>query len=175
MSARVARCSSIRLGGTTFVMAITATQHMEVPIYVSVPTSPIRGNRKQRRKAVKELWIAQLGGRCSSCFVTYSCKGRTVRTRDRECYERQTSNLEAHYLGSDRETHKLYTLGKLEVPPETDFGTATVFRGLHKTSLPMCPPMQGVPRGHTWQGVRSVATAGGVSIHVKCPVAPANG
>ena len=137
MSARVARCSSIRLGGTTFVMAITATQHMEVPIYVSVPTSPIRGNRKQRRKAVKELWIAQLGGKCSSCFVTYSCKGRTVRTRDRECYEKQTSNLEAHYLGSDRETHKLYRLGKLEVPPETDF--AAQQRYLEDFIKHLCP------------------------------------
>ncbi len=84
--------------------------------YVTAPAHAILGSQMVRNRIVKEMFIQQLGGSCADCGLVYKKNIISRKYQSRVSKKVQRSNLEAHYVGNDREDHIGYELGKLRVP-----------------------------------------------------------
>ena len=91
-----------------------------LPDHVTVPTELIQGDEQERNKIVKELWIEELGGRCTNCYIEYGTKEQGVKGENIRGHRRKVSILHAHYTGPNRASHVGSRLGDLKVPSPKD-------------------------------------------------------
>ena len=93
----------------------------QVNRYVTAPTTAILGTQMERNRFVKDMWIGQLGGKCAGCGEKYEKKIISKKFNSRLSKKVEISNLDAHYTGNDREGHKKFQLGKLQVSMKDDY------------------------------------------------------
>jgi hypothetical protein len=105
-----------------------------------IPTYALTGSQLANSAAVKALWICQLGGKCSeaNCGEMYIPKRVSgVKALANELPYGHMSNLDAHYSGTDRDTHKKGRLGQLKMPDTHDYLRQKIYLETFITKL--CP------------------------------------
>jgi len=104
---------------------------------VTAPDQVVVGTQIEKNQCVKDAWIQQLGGSCVRCGEVYYKQQISQNFKSRASKKRKRSNLDAHYIGEDREAHKKFQLGKLQVPMSENFEKQNSY--LKKFASHLCP------------------------------------